>query len=284
MISNLVVMFNFRPIITSIIFLLISTSFINAQNLDSIQFVNKQWTQTNLAKGIVWKKAIFTDFFDSNQIINIIEIDLNKKNLKRLGIEALEKSRKKTSQLADSLNAIAAINGGFFDMKNGGAVDYIKVNNQVFNSTHAKGGRADAYLALDGKKILITKDSTQTLPYSDVMLSGPFLVDQKQVLSLPKNAFNDNRHPRTAIGISKNKLILLTVDGRHKNAQGMNLNELAQIFKWSGCDKAMNLDGGGSTTMYISTQPNNGVVNYPSDNKQLDHEGERRVSNIIYIK
>jgi exopolysaccharide biosynthesis protein len=46
----------------------------------------------------------------------------------------------------------------------------------------------------------------------------------------------------------------------------------------------MNLDGGGSTTMYIKKQSDNGVVNYPSDNKQFDHYGERKVANIIYIK
>jgi exopolysaccharide biosynthesis protein len=50
-----------------------------------------------------------------------------------------------------------------------------------------------------------------------------------------------------------------------------------------GCKDAINLDGGGSTTMYIKGQPFDGVVNYPCDNKQFDHYGERSVSNVVMI-
>nr|MCU0326223.1 phosphodiester glycosidase family protein [Spirosomataceae bacterium] len=80
------------------------------------------------------------------------------------------------------------------------------------------------------------------------------------------------------------KLLLITVDGRSNQAYGMNLHELTFLTQKLNCKNAINLDGGGSTTMYIAEQPFNGVVNYPSDNKLFDHEGERSVSNIIYIK
>lgn len=255
-----------------------------AQNLDSITFVNQQWQNRTLRNGIIWKKAHFENLFNSKQVINIIEIDLTKKNLKKLGLEALPKSRKKTSYLADSLHALAAINGGFFDMKNGRAVDYIKVNNKVINRTLSSSDRANAYLAFDKKKLIITNDSSNINQYENAILSGPFLVDNNKNIALTKNAFNDNRHPRTAVAIKGNKLILFTVDGRNANAEGLNLTELADIFRWYGSQKAMNLDGGGSTAMYISSQPDNGIVNYPSDNKLFDHAGERAVSNIIYIK
>lgn len=255
-----------------------------AQNIDSLTFVNHQWEEQTLRKGIIWKKGLFKDFFNSNQVINIIEIELNKKNLKKLGIEGLPASRKKTSALADSLHALAAVNGGFFDMKNGGAVDYIKVNDKVINYTHAKSARANVYLAFDRNKLIITSDSIATKPYKNVLLAGPYLLDDGHNKQFSKDAFNNNRHPRTAVAIKNNKLILLTVDGRHANAEGLNLTELANIFRWYGCTKAMNLDGGGSTAMYIKGQVDNGIVNYPTDNKQFDHLGERTVSNIIYIK
>ena len=48
----------------------------------------------------------------------------------------------------------------------------------------------------------------------------------------------------------------------------------------SDCTEAINLDGGGSSTMYIKDE---GVINFPSDNKQHDHEGERPVSNAILV-
>lgn len=51
-------------------------------------------------------------------------------------------------------------------------------------------------------------------------------------------------------------------------------------MRWLGCTEAINLDGGGSSTMYIKEF---GVVNYPSDNGLHDHEGERPVSNAILL-
>lgn len=267
-----------------IILLSLSSLHSKAQNIDSLIFVTQQWKDSTLQKGIKWRKAHFDNLFKSKQVINIIEIDLSKKNLKKIGLEALSNSRKKTSFLADSIRALAAINGGFFDMKNGGAVDFIKVNEKVINYSKSNSSRANAYLAFDHKTLLISNDSTEASKFMNVMSSGPFLLYENKNIKLDKNAFNDNRHPRTAVAIKGNKLILLTVDGRNSYSEGLNLNELADIFRWYGCNKAMNLDGGGSTTMFISNQPNNGIVNYPSDNKEFDHDGERAVSNIIFIK
>jgi len=45
----------------------------------------------------------------------------------------------------------------------------------------------------------------------------------------------------------------------------------------------MNLDGGGSSTLYVNGATETGVVNHPSDNKKFDHLGQRPVANIIYV-
>ena len=47
---------------------------------------------------------------------------------------------------------------------------------------------------------------------------------------------------------------------------------------------AINLDGGGSTTLWITNYKDNGVVNFPTDNKKWDHEGERKVANVVLLK
>lgn len=250
---------------------------------DSLTFVQQQWQTQKLSKGVIWKSTAFASLFNSQQIINIVEIDL-KKYQKKLGMKALPNSRERTSTLAQEAQALAAINGGFFDMKNGGAVDFIKVNNQIINPTLSKSARANAYFAFDNKRTKIVRDSATIAVYPNVMLAGPMLIEHSNILSLSKNAFNDNRHPRTAIGIKDNKLIFITVDGRRSQSQGVSLHELTDIMRWYGCQHAMNLDGGGSTAMYILGQPFQGIVNYPSDNQKFDHEGERKVSNIIYIK
>ncbi len=75
------------------------------------------------------------------------------------------------------------------------------------------------------------------------------------------------RHPRTGLGLSKDKktLMLFVVDGRQAHSIGMNSIDQQQIFLEFGCWTAINFDGGGSTTMYLEGP---GVVNRPSDGRE----------------
>jgi len=84
------------------------------------------------------------------------------------------------------------------------------------------------------------------------------------------------RHPRAAIGWREDgRLILVTVDGRQpQKSVGMTIEELANLMLEFGCREAINLDGGGSTTMVI----NNKIANSPSD-----QTGERPVSDVLLI-
>lgn len=97
--------------------------------------------------------------------------------------------------------------------------------------------------------------------------------------------FNRLRHPRTCLGIKPNgRVILLTVDGRNENSAGMSLFELTKLMRWLGCNSAINFDGGGSTTLWVNGMPDGGVINYPTDNKKWDHEGQRKVANVVLVK
>lgn len=96
------------------------------------------------------------------------------------------------------------------------------------------------------------------------------------------------RHPRTAVAkTADNHLILLAVDGRWKGvSEGMSARELTQfLVKYFNPQYALNMDGGGSTTMCVRGQgdPATHVVNYPTDNKTFDHSGERRRDTHFYI-
>ena len=91
------------------------------------------------------------------------------------------------------------------------------------------------------------------------------------------------RHPRTAVGIAENgaRLLLVTVDGRQQPySDGMTLRELAMLMLALGARDAINLDGGGSTTMVVKRldPPSLTVVNKPSD-----PSGERAVGNALAI-
>jgi len=110
---------------------------------------------------------------------------------------------------------------------------------------------------------------------------GPQLIKAGKVAITDKEekmapGFATDRHPRTAIAkLESGKLLLVTVDGRQPGVSaGMTLEMLAELLLEFGAVEAMNLDGGGSTTMVI----HNKVVNRPSD-----QTGERPVSDAILI-
>lgn len=96
-----------------------------------------------------------------------------------------------------------------------------------------------------------------------IISGGPYLVKSGEVyvdMTAQKLTAIGGRNPRTAIGYTKeNNLIMLTADGREGDSVGLTLMELAALMKELGCVNAMNLDGGGSTVMYIDGK----VVNRP---------------------
>ena len=89
-------------------------------------------------------------------------------------------------------------------------------------------------------------------------------------------SFGEQRHPRTAVGITADgRLLWVTVDGRQPPySDGMSLAELADLMARLGAHNAINLDGGGSTTMVVRGI----VVNRPSD-----AAGERPVGNALVL-
>lgn len=111
------------------------------------------------------------------------------------------------------------------------------------------------------------KLEVSTIPNWDnvnhIISGGPYLVKDSQIFVDTNEQKLDaigGRNPRTAIGYTAdNNFIIVTVDGREKASAGMTLNELAKLMESIGCCNAMNLDGGGSTVLYV----NGRVVNHP---------------------
>lgn len=89
--------------------------------------------------------------------------------------------------------------------------------------------------------------------------------------------FSSARHPRSAIALSRDstRLMLVVVDGRRPWSVGMSLGELGDALLALGASEAMNLDGGGSSALWIAGR----VVNYPSD-----PTGERAVGNALFVR
>lgn len=117
-----------------------------------------------------------------------------------------------------------------------------------------------------------------------ILAAGPLLVkDGKQEISMPLNtSFVTSRHPRTAVAVDSTgkRVFLVTVDGRQPgHSNGTSLTNLASQLISMGAKAAINLDGGGSTTM-LARSPglySPILVNKPSDSS------ERRVSAILQV-
>jgi hypothetical protein len=115
-------------------------------------------------------------------------------------------------------------------------------------------------------------------PYvADTLGGNPMIMDEGKVLwnEVSGSSSFFGRHPRTGVGVTASgNILLVVVDGRWRRSRGMTLARFARLFKYLGAVRALNLDGGGSTTMVI----NGNVVNHPSD-----RTGQRHVSSALVV-
>jgi hypothetical protein len=119
----------------------------------------------------------------------------------------------------------------------------------------------------------VLKISTATVPdlagVKTAIGGGYVLVrnGQKQTIEVPKSEVYKyrsvgERHPRSAIGVTRDQIYLVEVDGRQpKLSVGMTLAELGTYMQKLGCDLALSLDGGASATLWFDGK----VRNSPCD-------------------
>lgn len=260
---------------------------------DSLRVVNAEWRVDSL-DGFTLKQYHFGngELFCSAQHFFVIEIP--KDSPRKLSF-VCDTVLTEVSSLAERNQAFAAINGSFFDMSYGNPVCYLRIDGlpcgentpSKTDSVNRKYYQYATLLLRNGHPFLSIPDSNRLyedkMKCKDIMTAGPMLVWKGQdVPQRDDRTFVTHRHNRTALGKRPDgSFILFVADGRFKDhAEGLSLFELQRVMRWLGCIEAINLDGGGSSTMYVGDI---GVINYPSDNGQHDHAGERPVSNAILI-
>jgi hypothetical protein len=117
----------------------------------------------------------------------------------------------------------------------------------------------------------------------DTIGGNPTLIEAGQVIANNTQGSGSffARHPRTGIGTTADgRVLFVTVDGRQpKYSVGMTLQEFADLFVSLGAEWALNLDGGGSTTIAINGE----VVNRPSDKNSFGERVERGVSSAVLL-
>jgi hypothetical protein len=167
------------------------------------------------------------------------------------------------------------------------AVDSVSGNNPITDSTVVVSVHGDDKIKLVRRMFvgqileLVIRADLREDKIRTVIGGFPFLVNNgKNLISGNPEATSDfyvSRTARTAVGIadSTHRLYFVCVDGNQTNySAGMTLAELADWMIGLGCTRALNLDGGGSTTMMIRDN----VINRPSDGI------EREISNALLIR
>lgn len=226
--------------------------------------------------------------FNSKQIISFLILPKASLNKFHVELDYNKPDLMTTSKFGEINHAVAALNGSYFDMDSIAGVCYLEVNDSVINRTRTpKLKWANPDSVLNGT-VIISKDNKiliqqvksnrfyeESKEEKAVLVSGPLLLLNSKKTTLPNIKFVTNRHPRTFLCITEESVLLITVDGRSSKAEGMNLIEAQNFLFDLGCVDAINLDGGGSTTLWIKDK---GIINNPSD-----LTGERPVSNAILI-
>ncbi len=201
--------------------------------------------------------------------------------------------KEKTSETAERVGAILAVNGDFYGTNESG---YVIRNGIIYRETMRPASDSDSDLAYFDDLAIMRDGSFITFDEKDytaqevwdkgamhVLTFGPTLVVNGEI-AVDENAevglaWSKTGNPRCAIGyISEGHYLIVVVDGRCDASRGTSLWELADIFRELGAETAYNLDGGGSATMIF----NGRLINTPYTNWNKP-SGERRVSDIVYI-
>lgn len=237
-------------------------------------------TDQQLFEGITYTRIIHTE--PIHQIIHIAKIDLQADGLSFLvtpsgELDNFDFEARTTSQFLAEFDLQLAINTDFFDpWKDYSPLVYYP---HVGDGTNGRGLSASqgdittvGYVPPeDYVTLYISEDNRASFspPQGDIYnaVSGNvFILRDGEIPQFDAEPYLQKRHPRTAIGLSQdeNTLILIVVDGRQPNySDGATLPELAQMFLDAGAYTAINLDGGGSSTMVMDDNGTPKLLNSP---------------------
>lgn len=253
-----------------------------------------EWSDEAVAEGLTLRRGVFAgSLFGSSQYLCVLEVA---PGCRFDVVPSAPDTLELTSALAAQTGSVAAVNGSFFNMRSPyGSVNYLRVDgeevapNVIVPGRYPGSGRntsqTGAVATFRGGLFVVKGDDLRSweryIAAEDVLTAGPMLLSGGVAERVLDNNFNNTRHPRTAVGRRSDGTVLLVVaDGRSEQAAGLSMAELQQVMTALGCSDAINLDGGGSTTMVVRGE----VVNHPSDNRQFDAAGERIVANAICVK
>ncbi len=255
---------------------------------DSIAFATAVWRISDLGGGAECRYTQI-DMFGSRQSISVVSHP-------RRGFETqivqLDCRAEATSALGRAAGADIAVNGSYFNVQTFEPVTFVLVDKKIVGRTSPKElVRTNGIVAFQNKKgrkmdifFCDTSEYRQVARrYRSALAAGPMLIDGGRVVEYDSDeTFYTGRHPRTLLGKrADGEIVMAVIDGRFQGeGEGATIAETAYIARQLGLVEALNLDGGGSSTLWTSRE---GVLNHPSDNHRFDHAGERAVPNCIVV-
>ncbi len=235
------------------------------------------WRSDEIGVGVQLRFRWFARLYAGPQSLTIVEVE--PKAVVRYDVVA-PGARTKTSAMGAQNGALAAINGGFFAIESTGlSTGLLRIDGALV--VPAKPAQASIGIGDDQRLRVATRPEGDWPEVQDALGAGPMLLRAGAIVDHGARQ-RGIRHPRSAIGVGKDgSVVWLTADGRTDKAKGLAHVETAAILQALGCREALNLDGGGSTTLWVAGR---GVVNYPCDNRKYDHAGERAVANAVLLR
>ncbi|MEM1417744.1 MAG: phosphodiester glycosidase family protein [Myxococcota bacterium] len=205
-------------------------------------------------------------------VLHVLEVDLRTEGLE-VDATAHEQRWSSVRELARAAGQTYAINGGFWESMaqpgglqvGGGEAWPNALDDERYGLLGIRRRRGELRAFVEAPEV-VRADADGL----DAAVSGrPLLVRDGEVATAAIDATESaNRlQPRTAAGVSRSgrRLWLAVTDGRQPHSRGITLYELARTLRELGADDAINLDGGGSSTLFIDRL--GGVVNAPSGSR-----------------
>lgn len=229
-----------------------------------------------LAPGVAYWRQ--TRGGEAPMVAHIVEVDLRRPELS-LSVTAADRSAGMehraltTSAYLKISGAVVAINASYFLPFAGGSPGgddfYPKVGDPVNVSGAAVSSgaivspvetdldlRVNAIACFRGAQVLLADGQTCPTRFTDAVAAGPRLIaaGERRSFIAFDNRYASTPHPRTALGVSADgaTLWIVVVDGRQAGySVGATLQELTDLYLALGAREAINLDGGGSTTLVV---------------------------------
>lgn len=213
------------------------------------------------------------------QVIHVIKIDLRTNGIETLVTPGerqaeLPVQASTTSEFLEAQNLQVAINGdGFTPWYNNGPLDYYPRSGERVDPIGLAASRGTVYSEVrDNEPVLYlarTNRARFNTPAGRIhnAISGTAMILERGRV-IP--GLEESLQPRSAVGLDQRGrfLYLVVVDGRQPGySEGATLPELAQILLEQGAYSAMNLDGGGSTTLVAAKNGRANVLNSPINHR-----------------